>query len=215
MQAKAYFTHAIALVALVFTGVSDISGATSKEKRQTRLTKKRSNKAKRLYELARDGKTRRISYLFRRPLVAKKYQEAINDVTGDLNPLFAALDNNHINTAGLLLRHGATWNRVDALHKVEDINHRVASLHVAARKGYLDAARMMLEDGDANVDRRSDWGLTPLHFAAEYGHQAVAELLLAHAAKVNIKDGGGNTPLKRAREAKQTILMRLLKKHGA
>ena len=39
----------------------------------------------------------------------------------------------------------------------------------------------------AGVDVRDQYGRTPLHVAAESGYVAVAEVLIAHAASVNIK----------------------------
>jgi ankyrin repeat protein len=45
-----------------------------------------------------------------------------------------------------------------------------------------------------DVNARDDFGLTPLHAAAQEGHMEVAELLIAKGADVNAKDGiGGKT----------------------
>src|SRR5688500_9330557 len=51
-------------------------------------------------------------------------------------------------------------------------------LHVAARQGHPEVARLLLENG-AQVDARSGDESTPLHLAAQYGHDAVIKVLIA------------------------------------
>ena len=47
-----------------------------------------------------------------------------------------------------------------------------------------------------NIDTVDDWtGKTALHYAAEYGHLEIAELLLANSANVNRRDDDQATPL--------------------
>ncbi len=55
----------------------------------------------------------------------------------------------------------------------------------------------------------------PLHEAADVGHVKVAALLIKHGADINIKNGGGKTPLDHARLANKNDIVSLLKKHGA
>jgi ankyrin repeat protein len=38
-------------------------------------------------------------------------------------------------------------------------------------------------------------GWTPLHFAAKYGHETIADLLIERGAVIEAKDNGGWTPL--------------------
>ena len=46
------------------------------------------------------------------------------------------------------------------------------------------------------IDSVDDWtGKTALHYAAEYGHLEIAELLLANGANVNHRDDDKATPL--------------------
>ncbi|XP_049769388.1 ankyrin repeat and protein kinase domain-containing protein 1-like [Schistocerca cancellata] len=69
------------------------------------------------------------------------------------------------------------------------------ALHVAASRGDVEAARLLVQAGVA-VDARStlqQW--TPLHVAAERGSVAVARLLLGANADPNARDGGGWTLL--------------------
>merc|ERR1739845_217638 len=53
-------------------------------------------------------------------------------------------------------------------------------------------------------------GATSLHFAASKGHEKTAELLLACAAKVNMRDKRGGTPLHRATGCGREKIMRML-----
>jgi ankyrin repeat protein len=47
----------------------------------------------------------------------------------------------------------------------------------------------------ADPNALNDSGMTPLHLAAHQGNFALAELLLAHGARKNVKDEQGRTPL--------------------
>jgi hypothetical protein len=70
------------------------------------------------------------------------------------------------------------------------------SLHEAAMNGKLEKAKALLKaDPDLVFSHASYGSLTPLQFAAEFGHKDVAELLLANKADVEAKSYGGWTPL--------------------
>ena len=81
---------------------------------------------------------------------------------------------------------------------------QVTPLHMAAREGNTEFAKLLLSKG-ANVN--AEWediilfekGVTPLHEAAKGGHKEVAELLLARGAKLsalaNTDEMYGCTPL--------------------
>ncbi|MCM1001054.1 MAG: ankyrin repeat domain-containing protein, partial [Wolbachia endosymbiont of Melophagus ovinus] len=53
-------------------------------------------------------------------------------------------------------------------------------LHFAAMKGKVDIAMVLLKH-NANVNARTNWGMTVLGYAAD-DHQELVELLLAHGA---------------------------------
>ena len=55
------------------------------------------------------------------------------------------------------------------------------SIHDAARTGNIQAVKQHLADG-AEVNAKSSGGRTPLHWAANRGHEEVAELLIAKGA---------------------------------
>lgn len=89
-----------------------------------------------------------------------------------------------------------------------------------------EKARLLLRHG-ASMDARDDSVWTPLHCAAYYGYQEVAEELLKHGADVN-SEASGRTPLDLAidrwsydkgresfpRVRKRADLVRLLRRHG-
>lgn len=93
-------------------------------------------------------------------------------------------------------------------------------LQQAASKGQLLVARFLLENG-AEVDAKKRGnsttpdGRTALHLAAESGHKAMAELLLAHKANVNAASELGNTPLHLASGKGYLAVAQVLLTHGA
>ena len=58
-------------------------------------------------------------------------------------------------------------------------------------------------------------GATPLHFAADRGHEEVVKLLISKGADVNAVCRYGLTPLTLATVAKRKDIMELLIKQGA
>jgi ankyrin repeat protein len=72
------------------------------------------------------------------------------------------------------------------------------SINEAAAFGNIEAVKQHLA-ADANVNAKDDLRYTPLHVAAQQGHdrcKEIVELLIAAGADVNVKDGqGGLTPL--------------------
>ena len=58
------------------------------------------------------------------------------------------------------------------------------SLHLAAQKGHVDVAKVLVENG-ADVNAIDGFGQTTLHLAAFYGHVDVAKVLVENGADVN------------------------------
>lgn len=56
--------------------------------------------------------------------------------------------------------------------------------------------------------------MTPLHYAAKYGHAEVVELLIQHRAQVNALDGVGCTPLHYAALNGHKDVVRILLERG-
>lgn len=66
-----------------------------------------------------------------------------------------------------------------------------------------------------NESLRFDDGQSPLHFAAIYGHEAIAEYLLKHKADASAQDSSGATPLHEAVRYGNLSIAELLLKNGA
>ena len=68
------------------------------------------------------------------------------------------------------------------------------SLYIAARSGFYDTTKALLENG-APVNQVQRDGSTPLHGAAYYGQVPVVKLLLSYGADPNHQNQWGNTPV--------------------
>jgi ankyrin repeat protein len=78
----------------------------------------------------------------------------------------------------------------------------------------LAVAALLLNYGaDPNI--KDDVGCTPLHYAAEYGHDKIAQLLLEYWADLNAMDKDRFTPLHSAAKNDRAIVATLLLESGA
>ena len=82
--------------------------------------------------------------------------------------------------------------------------------HDAVREGEFKKIWILLKIRPGLASTKDEYGLTPLHLAASYGHKNVAELLLASNAEVNAVDGYGLTPLHRAASNSHGDIVELL-----
>ena len=82
-------------------------------------------------------------------------------------------------------------------------------LHVAAREGYLDVAKLLLAN-KADVNAKINNGVTPLYLAAQKGYKDVAELLLANGADVNASANGATSLFAAAGNGNKEIVELLL-----
>ena len=88
-------------------------------------------------------------------------------------------------------------------------------IYIPADKGYERVVRKFLELG-ASLKAEDRWGMTALHLAAQEGHVAIVELLLAKEANINSGDGIEDvTPLMTAARAGNTDIVELLLRRGA
>lgn len=118
-----------------------------------------------------------------------------------------------------------------------DVDLRVDStdatlLHFAAWKGQHDTVKLLIDLG-ADVNATTDWGASPLHYAAglyskeclvaygsispglSAGHTTTVKLLLEHGADVNIRDREGSTALMKSAVCNAADIALLLINHGA
>jgi hypothetical protein len=84
-------------------------------------------------------------------------------------------------------------------------------VHQAARAGDLALLSRMFDAG-CSMNGRDDFGMTPLHLAA---NDRVAEFLIKDGAYIDAKDGRGYTPLRVMEMAGRQDVIDLLKRHGA
>ncbi|EFX01309.1 nacht and ankyrin domain containing protein [Grosmannia clavigera kw1407] len=101
---------------------------------------------------------------------------------------------------GNSIRILSTYQAIDEakqlrLSPIKSINcGKITRLHVAALFNLVDIARN-IQTGWADVNARTDWGMTPLYVAAEAGHTPMVDFLLQAGANVASKKIGGLTPL--------------------
>jgi ankyrin repeat protein len=84
-------------------------------------------------------------------------------------------------------------------------------LHVAARHGRVECAKILIANG-ARVNARTRDGLqeTSLHVAARCGHPAVALLLTQHGGRLQERDARGDSALHAAVAARQAAVLTAL-----
>ena len=87
--------------------------------------------------------------------------------------------------------------------QVEVTNARDAScpLHLAARYGRTETAKVLVTEGGANVDAANNLGNTPLHEGSFQGHAETADALCVHHADLECVNNKGLTPLLAAAQA--------------
>jgi len=156
-----------------------------------------------LHIAAKEGKKETIELLIAKG--ADVNAKVASGSNKDKTPLDLAITRKHTEIADLLRTHGGKTG--------EELYVIIA----AAKKGDIEAVKQHLADG-ADVNEKAGDGTTPLHNAAVYGHNDVAELLIANGASVNaiIVSGRnkGKTPLDLAIWRKKTATADLLRKHS-
>ncbi|XP_014278502.1 putative ankyrin repeat protein RF_0381 [Halyomorpha halys] len=120
-------------------------------------------------------------------------------------PLLIAIFSSNVNSikaVNVLLDNGAD---VEAKG-----SYGVTSLIAAVFTGNEDKVEALLNRG-ASVDATDDArGNTALHLAAKKGYLKIAEILLKHGHKIDIKNNDGKTPLDEAIEGRHSSIINLL-----
>ena len=117
--------------------------------------------------------------------LSTKHPQQVNAIGGKYKfPLLAALVEEHIRVAEILLEHGANVN-VRGLRERTPLHEAICNVGIV---------QSLLNKG-ADVNCRQDDLRTPLHLAAYDGELTVARVLVDHNADVNSQDHEGKTPL--------------------
>ena len=125
--------------------------------------------------------------------------------------LFAAAENNELNTVKKLLRKFLFFKCVN----VNCRNHFGSTpLHIAAIHGNIEVCTYLIISG-AELNAADSDGRTPLHYAARNGSVHICRKILQNKADVNIKDSWGNTPISFALAGGHQDLIKMLLNQGA
>ncbi|KAI3034865.1 hypothetical protein CBS76997_10987 [Aspergillus niger] len=110
-------------------------------------------------------------------------------------PLHKSIKDGNLSATRLLLRDPTVWTPVFALHAVNNV---LPPLCMAADRGSIEMVRLLVECG-WYVNEVDVEGRTPLHCAAENGHDPVVQVLLTNEQlDVNARDHRKSTALHEA-----------------
>jgi len=105
-----------------------------------------------------------------------------------ITPMYAAIFLGHTDIADLFLSRG-----VDKDFRDKPTGRTL--LHIATLKGVRDMVSLLV-NGGYDINATDNAGKTPLHYAAQYGHKKIAELLIQNGARAkNLKENFGMSPL--------------------
>ena len=102
------------------------------------------------------------------------------------------------------------YNKFEAKVDIKNLNQETA-LHIAALSGHTNLVHVLLEN-KANPNLQTPAGFTPLMFAAGYDYIDIANNLLAHKARVDLKATNGWTALQAATVSQNKEITEALKK---
>jgi uncharacterized protein len=168
---------------------------------------------------------------------------SIDSVHPGQTALLAAAINGHAKVVDLLLERGADFSVLDHPTKSSAMEYAVNSQNSAIVRSLLAAGappifrrltfngdggaeareivRMLIEHG-FDINKRDDWGRTPLMWAAVDAPLETIQFLIDSGADVNMVSGKNmngvasrETALKLARRAKKTDVVALLQRYGA
>ncbi|KAF3391660.1 hypothetical protein F1880_007668 [Penicillium rolfsii] len=110
----------------------------------------------------------------------------------------------------------SVWFRIYAKTTITSIPENFTDLMLTSHYGLRAIVRLLLEKGADVEARDSDYGRTPLSWAAERGKEAVVKLLLEKGAEIEARDSDyGRTSLSWAAERGREAVVKLLLEKGA
>lgn len=123
----------------------------------------------------------------------------------DMSPLHDASYACKPEAVSMLLGSGADLEACDA-------ETGIRPLHVAAKKGCLQACELLFRHG-AQINAQTREGATALHLAAQAGHAAVVLLLLKYHANHTLQDSQGYTAAHLAQQAGHMDIVNHIEQH--
>jgi len=153
-----------------------------------------------IFEAAATGTQDRVEQLLQKdPAVLNAYS------ADGWTPLHLAVFFGRVNIVHLLLARGADINAVS------NNEQKLAPLHSALANPNNAAVAQLLIDCRANLTVRQSSGLTPLHYAAANGLEAIVKNLIDRGVDRAVKDNSGKTARDLALEKGHAAVADLLK----
>ena len=97
----------------------------------------------------------------------------------------------------------------------EHDNSKTTPLMYAAKAGSVACVKALLEENRANVKTKNRKGYSPIHFAAEYGHHEIIQLLVNAGIKISLGGPDRMSPLHIAAAKGDLDTVRFLVENGA
>ena len=127
-------------------------------------------------------------------------------MVADSSELYDAALTSNVETVEALVAGGTS---------VDEQGDLGSPLHVAAARGDLAIAEILVAKG-ADIEALKGASSTrPLHEAASYGNVNIAKLLVAKGAKIEVRNDRGSTPLLEAAQNRHADVVKVLLSHGA
>jgi Fem-1 family protein b len=168
------------------------------------------NKAELIHRATRQGRVFSLeTYLNQYPIedINQQYEYARSRWT----LLIAACFYKHENVVRMLLRRFKP--DIDALGDVKldfvsEIMYGVSPLWVAVAVGHFGIVKLLIEEGNANVNHLSVTRSSPLRAASYIGHLDIARYLIAHGADIRLVRDGNYTNLMLSAYRKHTHMIK-------
>lgn len=110
--------------------------------------------------------------------------------------LIDAVNSGDLGRAERSLRRGADPNARECIKDLEfGVVPDMTVLMIAAKKGYKDIVKLLLEECRPEIDALSRRGMTALMYASQYGHAEIAILLMQNGAGPNVETENHDRPL--------------------